>query len=61
MLFHFTADRNWLERVAKELFGIDGNGSVKINIANTLPLTKAGEVHQNLEGRKTTGSTVLIP
>jgi len=38
-----------------------GGGSVKINIANTLPLTNAGEAHQNLEARKTTGSTVLIP
>lgn len=61
MLFHFTANRGWLERAAQELFDAVGGGAVKINIASTLPLIKAGEAHQNLEDRKTTGSTVLIP
>lgn len=61
MLFHFTADRDWLDRAAQALFDVIGNGSVKINIASVLPLTNAGEAHQNLEARKTTGSTILIP
>ena len=61
MLFHFTADRDWLERAAQDLFNVVGSGSVSINIASTLPLTNAGEAHKNLEARKTTGSTVLIP
>ena len=61
MLFHFTADRGWLEHAAQELFDAVGSGAVKINITNTLPLIKAGEAHQNLEDRKTTGSTVLVP
>ncbi len=33
-----------------------GKGDVKINVKNSLPLDKAGEAHQNLEERKTTGS-----
>ncbi len=61
MLFHFKADRDWLERAAQDLFDVVGSGSVSINIASTLPLTNAGEAHKNLEARKTTGSTVLIP
>jgi len=60
VLFHFTAKRDWLERAAQELFNKVGGGAVKINIANTLPLIKAEEAHQNLENRLTTGSTVLI-
>ena len=61
VLFHFTADRSWLERASQDLFDEVGSGAVKIKIANKLPLFKAGEAHKNLEDRKTTGSTVLIP
>jgi len=61
ILFHFTADRNWLERASQSLFDAVGNSTVKIKIANILPLINVSEAHQNLEGRKTTGSTVLIP
>ena len=61
VLFHFTADPGWLERASKNLFDAVGSGAVKIKIANKLPLFKAGEAHQNLEDRKTTGSTVLVP
>lgn len=61
ILFHFTADRGWLERASQDLFDAVGSGAVKIKLANSLPLVKAGDAHQNLEDRKTTGSTVLIP
>ena len=61
MLFHFTADRDWLERATQDLFDVVGSGSLKVNIASNLPLSDAGEAHQNLEARKTTGSTILIP
>lgn len=60
VLFHFTADRSWLERASQDLFDEVDSGAVKIKIANKLPLFKAGEAHKNLEDRKTTGSTVLI-
>ena len=61
ILFHFTKDRDWLERSSKKLFDAVAKGAVKINVGSRLPLSKAWEAHQNLENRKTTGSTVLIP
>lgn len=61
VLFHFIAQRGWLKCAAKKLFDAVAGGAVRINIAPPLPLIKAEEAHQNLEDRKTTGSTVLIP
>ena len=61
VLFHFTADWGWLERSSQNLFHAVRKGAVKIKVESSLPLSKAGEAHQNLESRKTTGSTILIP
>jgi NADPH2:quinone reductase len=36
-------------------------GAVKIAINQTYPLRDAAQAHRDLEGRKTTGSTVLLP
>jgi NADPH2:quinone reductase len=38
-----------------------GSGAIKININQRFALTGASDDHRALEGRKTTGSTVLIP
>ncbi len=61
VLFHFTADRTYLESAAADLFAMIENGTLKINVNQRYPLAKAAEAHIALEGRKTTGSTVLIP
>lgn len=61
ILFHFTEDRFWLEQSSQNLFEAIRRGDVKIKVKNSQPLEKAAEAHQNLEERKTTGSTVLIP
>ncbi|HGG65578.1 MAG TPA: quinone oxidoreductase [Rhodobacteraceae bacterium] len=61
VLFHFTADRAYLESAAADLFAMIENGTLKINVNQRYPLAKAAEAHIALEGRKTTGSTVLIP
>ena len=61
ILFHFTKDRGWLERSSKNLFDAVAQGAVNVNVDSRLPLSKAWEAHQNLENRKTTGSTILIP
>jgi NADPH2:quinone reductase len=61
ILFHFTNDRGWLERSSRQLFDAVARGAVKINVGSRLPLDKAWDAHQNLENRKTTGSTILIP
>ena len=36
-------------------------GKVKIRINQTYPLKEAPQAHRDLEGRKTTGSTIFIP
>ena len=45
--------------MAKELFEVVGSGAVKINVNQTYPLKDAAQAHRDLEGRKTTGSTVF--
>ena len=60
-LFHFVADREWLEKAAAELFDMIGSGKLKIAINQTFDLKDAAKAHQVLESRSTTGSTVLIP
>ena len=61
MLFHYTATRNDLEACANDLFDVIVSGAVKIEINQTYPLSEAAQAHRDLEARKTTGSTVLIP
>ena len=57
----YTATREDLLTAAKELFGVVKKGAVKIKINQTYPLREAAQAHIDLEGRKTTGSTVLLP
>ena len=61
VLFHFTADRNYLEAASAELFAMIENGTLKINVNQRYDLTNAADAHRALEARQTTGSTVLIP
>ncbi|MEP7130004.1 MAG: quinone oxidoreductase [Sphingomicrobium sp.] len=58
-LFHYLATRHQLEQSASELFELFGSGKVKVEIAQRFPLKDAAEAHRALEGRKTTGSTIL--
>ncbi len=46
---------------ANALFDVVTKGHVKIAINQTYPLHETAQAHRDLEGRKTTGSTVLIP
>ena len=46
---------------AARLFEMIGSGKVKVEIGQTYPLEDAATAHADLEARKTTGSTVLIP
>jgi len=50
-----------LEYCAKALFDVVAKGVVKINVNQRFALKDAAEAHRALEGRKTTGSTVLLP
>ncbi len=60
-LFTFMADRERLEKMARDLFRAVGNGDVKIQIGRKLLLAEAPEAHRALEARETTGSIVLAP
>jgi NADPH2:quinone reductase len=57
----YTAKRADLVAGATELFDVVTKGAVKIRVNQTFPLSEAVAAHIALEGRKTTGSTVLIP
>jgi len=61
VLFHFTADRSYLETAAAALFEMIENGTLKINVNQRYDLANAADAHRALEARQTTGSTVLIP
>lgn len=60
-LAHYTATREDLLACAGELFEQVLSGAVKIEVNHTYPLADAAEAHRDLEARKTTGSTVLLP
>lgn len=57
----YTAKRADLVAVANDLFDVVGSGAVKIRVNQTFPLAEAAAAQDALEGRLTTGSTVLIP
>jgi len=60
-LMAYTTTREDLLASAKALFEVVESGAVKIEIHQTYPLKDAAGAHRDLEARKTTGSTVLLP
>lgn len=60
-LFHYISTREELDKTAQELFDVVAKGVVKININQSYPLKDAYKAHEDLESRKTTGGTILIP
>jgi NADPH2:quinone reductase len=60
-LMAYTAQREDLLAHAQDLFEVVEKGAVKIEIRQTYPLAEAVQAHRDLEGRKTTGSSLLIP
>jgi len=50
-----------MQEMAKELLEVVGSGAVKIKIDQSYALKDAAQAHRDLEGRKTTGQTVLLP
>ncbi len=60
-LVTYTAKREDLVQTAADLFEVVRSGAVKIDINQTFPLSEARAAHEALEGRRTTGSTLLIP
>lgn len=60
-LFHYIATREELDATAMDLFNVIASGAVKISIGATYPLKDAARAHDDLEGRKTTGSVIFKP
>jgi NADPH2:quinone reductase len=60
-LMTYTAQRDALLEHARDLFAVVQSGAVKIEIQQSYPLSEAVRAHQDLEARKTTGSTILLP
>ncbi|OGA26782.1 MAG: quinone oxidoreductase [Betaproteobacteria bacterium RIFCSPLOWO2_12_FULL_67_28] len=60
-LVNYVAARADLEAAAEALFGVVRSGKVKIAVTGRYQLTDAAQAHRDLEGRKTTGSIVLLP
>ena len=58
---HYLATREELVQSAGRLFDLVGRGAVRIDVGQTYALRDAAQAHRDLEGRKTTGSTVLLP
>ena len=58
---HYTAKRDELVALGAELFEVVTSGKVKIEINQTYALSDAANAHRDLEARKTTGSTILLP
>ena len=60
-LMPHTERRENLLEIAGELMRMVSSGKVKIEIDQRYPLAEAAQAHRDLEGRRTTGSTVLLP
>lgn len=60
-LMTYTARREDLLAHAHDLFEVVEKGAVRIEIRQSYPLREAAQAHRDLEARKTSGSTILIP
>ena len=60
-LFDYIATPSELAGSAAALFHVIETGAVKVTVGRRFPLAEARAAHEAMEGRETTGSTVLIP
>jgi NADPH2:quinone reductase len=60
-LLHYTADPSELAEGAAELFSLVGGGTLRVEVHQRFPLAEAAAAHRDLQARKTTGATVLLP
>jgi NADPH2:quinone reductase len=60
-LFHYIATRGELDKAAQEMFDVVRRKIVTVHVGQTYPLSEVAQAHRDLEGRRTTGSTVLLP
>lgn len=60
-LFGYVATREELEATAADLFSVVASGAVKPVIGQRYQLEDAAQAHRDLQARKTTGSTIMLP
>jgi NADPH2:quinone reductase len=60
-LMTYNAKREDLVDSAQQLFNMVGSGKINITINARYALKDAAQAHKDLESRKTTGSTLLMP
>ena len=60
-LFTYSAARADLLAMAREMFDLMKAGKLSAEINQTFPLAKAADAHRALQGRQTTGATLLLP
>ncbi|WP_426032304.1 quinone oxidoreductase family protein [Caulobacter sp. DWP3-1-3b2] len=60
-LFDYIVTTEELDESAAALFAVLASGEVKIEVGQSFPLAEARAAHESLEGRRTTGATLLIP
>jgi len=60
-LMAHQANRRNLDEMSAELFRMVGSGKVRIEIDQRYPLEQAAQAHRDLEARRTTGSSLLLP
>jgi NADPH2:quinone reductase len=57
----YLSTREELEAAAKSLFGVVASGAVKVEVRQRYALADVAQAHRDLEARKTTGSSILLP
>jgi NADPH2:quinone reductase len=60
-LFHYIAAPADLRRAARETFAAVTSGVLKVHVGQEYPLTSVAQAHTDLQARRTTGATVLLP
>lgn len=60
-IYSYIAKRADYEALAGALFEVVANGIVEINVNQRYKLADAAKAHSDLEGRKTTGASILLP
>lgn len=60
-LYDFIGSRAELDAASSALFDVVASGVVSVHVAQTYSLEDVADAHRDLEARRTTGSTVLIP
>jgi NADPH:quinone reductase len=60
-MFDYTESREDLEAIARETFGAAKKGWIKVQINQRYKLADAAQAHRDLEARKTTGASVIVP